>query len=311
MNRRTFFQQSSLATLGSMTLPRWARDAFTTQPFTNRRSLLPYLVVEDIIRLVQTTSWDEDFIQGLDINKTMIHLGGMARMKSDFLAEQAGQIASKWQQKATLDEAQTSLALLCGISLFSIIDREKPFDQYVTNHSSGMSTLSEAAMMHDIRLIKEIFNADPTRKMIPLDQKLDKIAADEITSLIGVIRQRNLIRMHTFRPEFADAETWMAKLLTYHTIIEEEDQRYGSMYCQPTKISNRSSTKFYDAMDPVILLARSLQMGITEIDVDIESARARKASSQYGHILQGCLNKLEQWQGLIHGETSVANALGD
>lgn len=265
-----------------------------------RRSLTPSFILEDVLRLVHLSEFSDDFVEALQINRQLFHRGAAFRLPVDEWSTLIDQVDGTWGGKDTRDDGQTLLALLAGASMYSAMDRDLPMAS--SDLKTVVPTLSDEQIYHDVWIMKEMQNADPASRAIPMSESLE-IEPGEVAELFHLVRQRNLIRMHTIRPEFADVETWLEQVLTLQHILEEENVRYAQIYCNPISAGiDKEMITFYDRDDAIIRLARGLQMSVTELPYDLmDSIEQAGSQSMYAQVLSQCMERLAHWYTFVQG----------
>lgn len=293
--------------LGAGLLSAGQIEAFTAKVLAGaedqglvRRSLTPSFILEDVLRLVHLSGFSDDFVEALQINRQLFHRGAAFRLPDNDWVRLVDQVGDTWGGKDTRDDGQTLLALLAGASMYSTIDRHLPVAS--SDLTSVVSALSDEQIYHDVWVMKEMQNADPASRAIPMSESIE-IEPGDVAELFHLIRQRNLIRMHTIRPEFADVETWLEQVLSLQHILEEENMRYAQVYSNPISVGiDKEMITFYDRDDPIIRLARGMQMSVTELPYDLtDSIDQAGSQSIYAQVLSQCMQKLAHWYTYVQG----------
>ncbi|NND07878.1 MAG: hypothetical protein HKN87_15985 [Saprospiraceae bacterium] len=268
-----------------------------------RRSLATTFVLEDVLRLVHLQDFSNDFVESLQINRQLFHRGAAFKLSDGKWSDLIEQTGLTWGNKDSRDDGQTLLALLGGASMYAPIDLHIPVAS--SEIEDLVPPLSDEHIYHDVWIMKEIQNADPSSSTISLSEQLDTDPAD-VAELFHLIRQRNLIRMHTIRPEFSDVETWLSQVLSLQHLLEEENERYARVYCNPISAGiDKEMITFYDREDPIIQLARGMQMSVTELQYDLSNAIEQAgAQSIYAQVLGHCMQRLEHWYTYLQGTLS-------
>ena len=267
-----------------------------------RRSLIATFVIEDIVRLVNTSSFNENFIRAIQINHKWMHLGSACRLGLETIKTIATESQKIWIDNKNNDTAQTQLSFLVGTSLLPLIEQDLPLKSYTKPDNRSVATLSDEAIYLDVWLMKEIYNADPNQKTLDPEKSISTVSLGEMEEIFRLIRQRNFIRMHTNKPEFNEVEDWLEHILDYLDILNEENQRYAWAYLRPSSLPVAIDMgAFYQKSDDLIRLARGIQMGNTEMDISLDRAILHaKHQSTYAQILRNCILKLDQWQDFMN-----------
>ncbi len=272
---------------------------------------MPSFIIEDLLRLLHFSDLDDKLLDALQINKSYLHLGGASNLSRDQRTTMLTDSLEKWSSETTLDEAQTQLAFIIGSVLFPLIDEGMPFTAKDQTGQDKIQILTDEAISYDVWLMKMIFNAEPAIDDLPPDSELKDVKEEDLEELFHLIRQRNLIRTHTIRPEFSEVEIWMEDLLTYHKILAHENKRYASIYVKPDSgASGAELLAFYNASNEIIRLARSAQIGLSEEPIDLGQARKTSIKeSAYAKILGACCEEIDQLNKLLTGEFNQADFL--
>lgn len=308
MNRRTFVRDTALLSLTSMSTTafdvKWLKSSVIPGAKMKRRNLVPFFVVEDVLRLIQYSNLDQKLIDALEVNQAFIHLASANNLPREDLNNMIRDSLSKWSSEDTLDEGQTQASYLIGSILFPRIDSYLPYELPSYQMGETIPPLSEEAIGFDILVMQAIFQAEPWNGDDYLDKMLPAAEKEELSHLFHLIRQRNLIRTHTFRPEFSNVEPWLENFLQYHHLIEVENQRYADLYLNPDSINMHASwIKFYNAKDDIIQLARDTQVGISESTINLSDAIKNSPNqSTYAQILASCIEEIKAWDRCISGE---------
>lgn len=303
-NRRQFIQTSTAATLGvAMANPISAFSKNSTFLFAtaNTRALTPYFLAEDLLRLLQLTEFDKMMRQALTVNQEHFQLGKAWSIPIEELLKVARDSKAIWKSELEQDRAQTQYALVCGWVA------HRTFEKYLPKETGNQ--LSERAIYQDAHLMKMLQNADVHRKQVPIDEPLEGVSEAEVTELLHIIQQRNMIRMHTIRPEFSGVSLWLEQFLAYYNQMKKDNKTYAKVYCNPTKSKVQEyihQTSFYNENDENIQAARQLQLSlVTGGNNRLQSA---KPMSIYGKALQDGLNRMKICENYVMGKTGE-NAL--
>ncbi len=314
-DRREFLKQAGIASVGYLTLDQV--EAMTSQLFAHaaadegllRRSLVPSFMLEDVLRLVHLSDFSDDFVAALQINQQLFHRGAAFRLPDSEWRKLVDKVKNTWGGEGTMDDAQTLLALLAGASLYPIIDDHIPIAS--SDLASVVPTLTDEQIYHDVWVMKEMQNADPSGRSVPMNEPIE-VDTGDVAELFHLVRQRNLIRMHTIRPEFADVETWLEQVLSLQHMLEDENVRYARVYCHPTSTGiTRDMNTFYDREDPIIQLARGVQMSVTELTLGLPDSISEAGSqSTYAQVLRQCMLRLGDWYSFVSGKVSRDALIG-
>jgi hypothetical protein len=152
---------------------------------------------------------------------------------------------------------------------------------------------AESGRYRDTYLMKQLQNATPGGKQLPLRGRVDGITPAEVAELLHLMQQRNLIRTHTLRPEISDIKGWLDDLLTYYAAMKDENTLLAEVFCDPdpNKLERYVlAPNFYDPEDAPIRAVRSLASGRVIGPVALTST----ASSAYGRALVAGLEEVQR-----------------
>lgn len=298
-NRRQFLQTSSTATLGMAFLsPQWvsASKSQFNLAATTRDGLTPNFLAEDVLRLIQIDQFQPSFREALSINMRHFQLGKVWQIPAEELLKVAKDSKENWNNEMNQDRAKTQYALVCGKIAHDTFTQMLP--------KEDGSTLSDATIYRDTYVIKSLQNADPHRQKVPFDRPIEGVSPEEVASLFHVIQQRNLIRMHTIRPEFSDISTWLDNMLAFYETMKADNDRYAMAYCwaDAAKVKKYvTDQQFYEPTDTPIQAARQFQM--TLMTGKTNQLMNRKAVvSIYGKALNEALSKLRVCEEYVLGK---------
>jgi hypothetical protein len=165
-------------------------------------------------------------------------------------------------------DAKRKLAFVLGALTHRSIDRHmKPvfayFKQAIDARTDKGTVVNECTIYCDMLILKEVFAIDHLFS----DSLFDKSLAERRAAFQELMRttwQRILIHMHTFKPDDANVHAWLSNLFKgvqdfgirmhlYDEVAANPDPEKWHKYL--------TETNFYDAADPIIAAARSLQRG--------------------------------------------------
>jgi hypothetical protein len=102
--------------------------------------------------------------------------------------------------------------------------------------------------------------------------------------------QRALVGLHTFIPDEQDIDGWLGRLFKMRQCFYVDIRRYAEAFADPDPDKVRRfivNVNFYDDSDPVIRLARSIQMATPDTTIDLSAAiEAAASQSQYAQALR-------------------------
>ncbi len=300
LNRRQFLQSTTTASMGAALIhPAFAFPVGGTFLLEGAatRALSPYLLGEDLLRLLQLVDFNKMVRQALTVNGTHFQLGKVWSIPDIELLKVAQDAKRIWNSEMEQDRAHTQYALFCGCLA------HRTFEQYFPTEQGNQ--LSERVLYQDTYLLKMLQNADIHRKQLPVDSPLEGVTEAAVAELFHIIQQRNLIRMHTLRPEFSDVSAWLEQFLAYYQQMKLDNHAYAKIYCQPVKPKVQQyivEPNFYDAKETIIQATRHLQLGLSTGANNL-LASTNQPKSLYGKALDTALAKMKICEQYILGKT--------
>ncbi len=308
-NRREFMQHSALAGLGlAVNTPLSAfPDLGFLAPFSPvSRSLAPYFISEDLIRLLQITETNQEIRQAISVNVEHFQIGRAWRIKPDEVMKVLRDTRGKWGSETQQDQAQTQLALVSGWTAHRIIEKHLGEGSVPADLDQP---IPESSIYRDVCIMKMIQKADPHRKEVSLDQPVEGVTEAQVEELFHLIQQRNMIRTHTFRPDFADIETWLDQFMLYYDRNKADNVDYARVYCNPDPAKVRqylTGPVFYDEKDELIRNARNLQMAQVTGSITLKGSPPQ---SIYGKALAEALQAVHTCNRFGSGGGSEAEVM--
>ena len=277
--RRDFLKSSLLLGLGASSFGAYAglpsSSFFSVDKLTGPRGLAPFIAGDDLLRLVALSELPKSVRQALTVNREVFHLGWAWTVDNAGLQTVLRESGQLWRAEQGQDRGFTQFALAAG-----------HLAARAMNEALGTEEDdAEASRYRDTYLFKQLQNARPHARRVAVDGPVPEVTPAEVAELLHLMQQRNLIRMHTLRPEFSDVETWLTDFLGYYAEMKAENLRYGEVFCNPEVEKLRRyvlEPDFYDPEDAPILAARQLANGevVGRVTPDLATA-----SSQYGRAL--------------------------
>ncbi len=214
-------------------------------------------------------------------------------------------------------DAKRKLAFVLGALTHRSIDRHmKPvftyFKQAIDARTDKGAVVNECTIYCDMLIMKEVFAIDHLFS----DSLFDKSLADKREAFQELMRttwQRILIHMHTFKPDDANVHNWLSNLFKgvqdfglrlhlYDEIAANPDPEKWQKYLV--------ETNFYDAADPIIAAARSVQKGgslsADEASKAIESTGAD--ASLYARAMKHAIDYIRAAGQIYRNQITVEQA---
>ncbi len=289
LNRRQFIGTSVLAALGTTAQANnWVfphAGQFPSTKAIGNRSLTPYFLGEDLVRLLQLVDMPQDSRDALTINLDYFQLGKAWQIATKELMEVMTGIREIWQDESQKDKAQTQFALCCGQIAHRTFTK--------TLGHQNENDLPEAAIYQDVYLLKMLQNADPHKRNLDPGAAITEISIENVQEIFHLVQQRNLIRMHTIRPEFSDIDTWLVEFISYYEQMQKDNLTYAAVYCKPDAVKLKSfvyEPGFYRESDRPVQATRNLQLSrMGNIHQQAKGLLDAKPESIYGKALQAGL----------------------
>jgi hypothetical protein len=237
-------------------------------------------------------------------------LGGVTRHADRWSADIVAHVRDHPEDR----DGQQKLAFVLGALTHRSIDRHmKPvfayFKQSIDARIEAGKPFNECTIYCDMLILKEVFGVDQLFSESLFDQPLAKRRA-AFHELMRTTWQRVLIQMHTFRPDDANVHAWLSNLFAGVQEFEIRLDIYAQIAAQPDSAKWQKylvETHFYDAADPIIELARSIQRG-----GQADSAHANRAidatgedSSLYARAMRHAIGYIRAAGRLYRSELSV------
>ncbi len=295
IKRRQFIQTSALATAGALlaTPSSLFSRSVPFQPGKNTfdRSLTPFLLMDDLQCLIQISDLHHSVRRAFKTNKEYFQVGKAWSLPPEEQLKLFTTLATEWSTEYELLKANAQFSMLCGLIA------HQTFDKWLKPGTSETITdLQEKTVYQDTYVMKMLQNADPNRMKVPLNKSLSGVKPEEIAEALHLIQQRNLIRMHTQKPEFSDADRWIENFMCYYNQMKKDNLAYGKVYCQPdaSKVEQYvTEPNFYDENDLIIRVARKIQMvQAGKIKYSTDQLINTKPNSIYGKALQNSLQRM-------------------
>ena len=244
-------------------------------------------VTDDCARLVDyspsiCTPFKEVFAQHLEIAR----MGGLTRSGGPFVIEQLRRYRELWSTTGLDDLTSQKLAFVLGWLCHRAADLQmKPIFRAVDADCALKPT--DCSVYHDVFLFRTVYADGHGEPYVPGILSLD---AGELEDALRSLWQRALIGMHTFIPDQEDVEGWLERLFKTRQRFYVDIDRYAEAFADPDPDKVRrflDEVNFYEAGDPLIRLARSIQVGTPEAETDLFAALdAAAMQSQYAQALR-------------------------
>jgi hypothetical protein len=270
-------------------------------------------VTDDCARLaIYSPSICAPFKEVLAQQLEIARMGGLTRSGGNFVVSLLGRYREQWPDAGDGGLLAQKLAFALGWLCHRAADLQmKPIFRAVDANCAEKPT--DCSVYHDVFLFREVYVGGQGEPYAPEILSLD---VGELESVFRSLWQRALIGMHTFIPDQEDVDGWLERLFETRQRFYVDIRRYAEAFAQPDPDKVRrflDEVNFYDARDPLIQLARSIQVGAPEIEIDLTVAlNAAATQSQYAQALRRGYLYLEAAGGYFVGqidEEALADAL--
>jgi len=258
-------------------------------------------VFEDSARLALHSSTICDELKlSLRKHHAIGQLASITRHGAKFFVQLLNTYRDQWPTRKAGDFTEEKLAFVLGWLCHRAADRQfKPVFRYSNpeHYSEERSGPSDSSIYEDTVIFREVYangNKDP---FIPssLDFGMDShpaakaVSVDEVQDLFGGIWQRSLLELQTFIPQDDNLDEWLDLVFARLEPYTVDVNRYSEAYHRhDPDLYKRFITdiNFYDATDPIILLARSIHRGAVDYTIDLSKAvEAAEKQSLYAQAL--------------------------
>ncbi|MBA3846838.1 MAG: hypothetical protein H0X45_09360 [Planctomycetes bacterium] len=244
-------------------------------------------VVDDCRRLIlHGTGVGEAVRDAWTRHHELSRLGGITRSGDTCIPRILDRARQAHPQGALSEPHASRVAFALGWLAHRATDRQM---KIVFRQAEPGQRLSPSAcsVYHDVTALREVYamGAEPYRSGI-VSPGLDghpaaALANDAVIDLFHALLQRSLIELHTLKPDEHDPESWIDALAKLRQRFRVELPRYAQALTHPDPELHQRfvvATRFYDAGDPLIALARALQHGTALPKVDLDQALAASAN---------------------------------
>jgi hypothetical protein len=270
-------------------------------------------VTDDCARLaIHSPTICVPFKHVLSEHLDIARLGGITRSGGKFVVSLLGRYREAWPGSRPDDFLPQKLTFVLGWLCHRAADLQmKPIFRAVDGDCVARPT--DCSVYHDVFLFRTVYANGQGEPYAPGILSLD---AGGLEDALRSLWQRALIGMHTFIPGQDDIEGWLERLFMARQRFYVDIKRYAEAFANPDPVKVRrflDEVGFYQEQDPLIRLARSIQAGAPETEIDLQAAvAAAAAQSQYAQALRRGYLYLEAASGYFTGqldEAALADAL--
>jgi hypothetical protein len=219
----------------------------------------------------------------------------------------------RWETRRPGDFVEETLSYVIGWRCHNAADRHfKPIYRVVEAEryegerggDIDMAGPGESRIYHDIVVFREVYQcgAEPGWPAALLDYRMESHPASDAVSplvledLLGGLLQSTLLETQSFLGKTGDVDAWFDELLDSYQPFTVDLKRYAEAYYSPELEEMRRfiiENNFYDRSDPLIQLARSIQLGSPDTSIDLGRAvEAAANQSQYAQAVRKAYNHL-------------------
>ena len=239
-------------------------------------------------------------------------LGTLTRSGDKYTVQLLDYIRDHWPSRHPGDFLEEKLAYVIGWRCHNAADRHfKPIyrevePEHYKNESQQRDPderdVSDVRIYHDIIVYREVYDSGRRPGMSPhlLEDTLRghpasrSVAVAPVERAFGGVIQRTLLSLQRFSSQEHNPGPWLERFQKQLQDYYVDIHRYARAIEEPDPDFLRRfilDNRFYDRRDPLIRLARALQMGAPHSDTPLETAvEQAKNQSQYAQtIRQGYL----------------------
>ncbi len=260
------------------------------------------VVQDDCVRLARHSSAIcEAFKLCLTKHADIARMGAITRSGDKFTVKLLTEARERWAKRKDGDLVEEKLAFVLGWRCHLAADRQfKPIYRQVDSehYAANRPSPSDASIYHDVIVFREIYGSGAEEPFSPasLDYRLESHPASRAINvgraedLLQGMWQRSLLGLQAFTEREDNAETFLKLFFARLEPFEVDVDRYAKAYhrTSPEKIRRFiADNNFYNAADPIITLARSIQRGKIDKTINLDEAvKAAATESQYAQALR-------------------------
>lgn len=224
-------------------------------------------------------------------------LGGITRAGGNHVLSLLKRYRVAWPGRQEGDLMAEKLAFVLGWLCHRAADLQmKPIFRAVDPDCPHRPT--DCSVYHDVYLFREVYGAGKHEPYVSdsLAVSADSNAATraiQTSDVEGALRslwQRALVALHTFIPDEEDVDGWLERVFQMRQQFYVDIRRYAEAFARPDPDKVQRfliDVNFYEASDPLIRLARSIQEGRPDTTIDLHAAvEAAASQSQYAQALR-------------------------
>jgi hypothetical protein len=244
-------------------------------------------VTDDCARLaIDSATICAPFKEVLSRHLDIARLGGITRAGGKFVVPLLRRYREAWSGSEPDDVLAQKLAFVLGWLCHRAADLQmKPIFRAVDG--ACVEEPTDCSVYHDVFLFRTVYADGRGEPYAPGILSLDTSALEDV---LRSLWQRALLGMHTFIPDQQDVEGWLEQLFETRQRFYVDIERYAQAFANPDPDKTRrfiDEVNFYQERDDLIRLARSIQGGTREPEIDLPAAlNAAVTQSQYAQALR-------------------------
>lgn len=264
-------------------------------------------VQDDCVRLARHSAAVCDaFKLCLTKHADIARMGAVTRSGDKFTVKLLREARERWAARKDGDLVEEKLAFVLGWRCHLAADRQfKPIyrqldpARYAGGAGGGETDgPSDVSVLHDVIVFREIYGDGKEEPFSPasLDYQLESHPASRAVNvartedLLQAMWQRSLLGLQAFVERENNAEVWTKLFFARLEPFEVDVDRYAKAYHHTSPDQLRrfiADNNFYNASDPIIALARSIQRGRIDRSINLDEAvTAAAKQSQYAQALR-------------------------
>lgn len=249
-------------------------------------------VLDDCLRLVRVSSAIGGPFKGAAQEYAeLARLASATRLGDRFTVALLDRLRMEWPNRTPESALEARLAFVMGWLCHRAADREmKPIFRAMDDGSGQVPT--ECSIYHDVHLLREIYAVDPEtpygEPVLGLREPMVRPRWETMRDLFHTLLQQSLIELHTLVPDADDPWGWIGKLHSLQQRFYVDVTRYAQALAEPDPDKLRryvKETHFYSEKDPILKLARDIQLGRPIAPDRIHETVSGPATSHYGRAL--------------------------
>lgn len=255
-------------------------------------------VTDDCVRLaLHSSTICKAFKQCMRSHLDIVRLGGVTRSGGSFmprLLEKMRQIRAGRSNDELLEK---KLAFVLGWHCHRAADLQfKPV--FVATDADCGKSPTDCSIYHDVFLFREVYDSGRREPYSPTtiethlqsDPTAEALRVDKLDESFRSLWQQRFLRQHSFVDKRPYPDNRIRELINKRQGLRVDITRYAEAFANPSTDKTRrfiADIDFYNAEDPLVRLARSIQSGRPDKTIDLHQAvDAAKGHSLYARALR-------------------------